>query len=650
MRRGTGHLELLLCLAACACSSSERDQNPDARTHDPAEGADAAEHVSEADADDELGPGDPARDGGTNVDASAMAHTAADTADADEPADAAGDPDATQVQDASVEQDASSELDASTAQAGDSAEASVAPPDADAGHDSAACLTDCSTPEPFVPVRLSASDRSSCSVVSTSGFEVEFVDWGPCGVRSDAAITPGSGVFYFEGQRLTPRYHGGGLGVASAAATLTESAGASAQSLGVLATGALQNAGGSCSGSSALDPSLPELGFVVDYRASSPVIHVLQANPSGGALVAASCSMALSSPVYVFYSGDRAKVGPELRINTGADTTNFPFHFSPEQVRAALSAGGQSGAASVLVPGFGKTHAAAVDTAPVLEVSPDLSVPFGQAVTLVASASDAEDGPLDAAIEWLDIASPHHAPVRGLGPQLSFVPSSIGRHPVRVSVRDAAGVSTSRNILVDVTGSLPQAAPVQLARDALTGPGITISPDGLSVSFNGSGKDGIRANQGIYGRFWYFEVHRNSPIRNMGMGLVTADGALNPYEPARVPWSCSLNVLRGFWINLIDAGDWARSDLDTDYGFAVDYRGEHPVVHILIHGALQTTLRLTDVWLPLYPMLYGNPPDAPQSGWDMTLNFGTRPFAFDAAAVLGAAGVDATGLEPGWGL
>jgi hypothetical protein len=107
--------------------------------------------------------------------------------------------------------------------------------------------------------------------------------------------------------------------------------------------------------------------------------------------------------------------------------------------------------------------------------------------------------------------------------------------------------------------------------------------------------------------------------------------------------------MRGFWIDLIDAGDWARDPSDADYGFAVDYRGEHPRVHILIRGALQTTLELDEVWVPLYPMLYGNPPDAPLAGSDLTINFGARPFVFDARAILSAAGVDATALQMGWG-
>jgi hypothetical protein len=88
----------------------------------------------------------------------------------------------------------------------------------------------------------------------------------------------------------------------------------------------------------------------------------------------------------------------------------------------------------------------------------------------------------------------------------------------------------------------------------------------------------------------------------------------------------------------------------VDYGFAVDYRAEHPIVYIIIRGALMGTLRLDQVWVPLYPMLYGNPPSSPIAGPDMTLNFGTKPFAHDPRAILSAAGIDASALELGWGL
>ena len=500
----------------------------------------------------------------------------------------------------------------------------------------------------FTPVRFSRTDRSSCAASSARGDEVEFTNWGPCGIRTDASILPGSGVFYFEAHRYTPRYRGGGVGLATAAARLEEQVGASAESAGALAWGPVHSAGGTCNGE--IDSGLPDLGVVIDYRASSPVIYFLQRGPSGAASVRASCTMAVSTPLFGFYSGDRSRVGYEVRFNTGADTTNAPFFLSADEVRAALGASSDPTTASALVMGFGKTHAGPADSAPVLTVPESVNVALGAQVTLEGRADDAEDGPLSNRIVWLDAASEHHAPVTGKGKVFTFLPSTLGLHPVVATVEDADGVRTSKTVLVKVAGTLPQFTPVQLTYDSLTGPGITLSPDGLSATFRGTSKDGIRANQGIYGKFWYFEVHRDAPIRNMGMGLVTQNGALNPYQPSNVPWSCSLNVMRGFWVNLIEAGDWTKSPTDIDYGFAVDYRGQNPIVYILISGALQGTLRLDRVWEPLYPMLYGNPEDAPPSGPDMTLNFGTKPFAYDPRAILSANGVDASALELGWGL
>jgi hypothetical protein len=134
----------------------------------------------------------------------------------------------------------------------------------------------------------------------------------------------------------------------------------------------------------------------------------------------------------------------------------------------------------------------------------------------------------------------------------------------------------------------------------------------------------------------------------MGMGLIVKDGSLDPYDFKNVPWSMSINVQQGIWVNLIGAGDWKHDDADVDYGFAVDYRGQHPIVYILIKNQLQATLTLKDVWVPVYPMVYGNP-EAPPGLMDMTVNFGASPFRINAKAVLTAAGVDVSGLKVGWG-
>jgi hypothetical protein len=504
------------------------------------------------------------------------------------------------------------------------------------------------TIEDFTPVRFSRSDRSPYVFVSPDGYEVENKS-GPGGVRTDASIAPGSGVFYFETVRLS-ELRVGGFGVATVAHPLDEGGGSDPQSLGLAAWGPVEHADGTCVGEEKHDTSQREVGFVVDYRAASPTIHLIQRGSGGTPTVRTSCTMTVSAPLFGFYWSERARVGNEGRINTGADTVNAPFTFGEAAVRAALTAAGKADAASALVMGFGKTRAGRLDAAPTLVVPNALQVALNQPVTLEGSALDTEDGELSAQIAWVDLATQFHARVGAVGKTFTFTPNSIGKHPVEATVTDLDGVKTSKTVMVTVIGELPRPNPVQLAPDPLSGEGITLTPDALSVRFAGPGKDGIRANQGIYGQFWYFEVHRNNPIRNMGMGLIIQDGALNPYHFEDVPWSCSINTWRGVWKHLIFAAEYSGIETDTDYGFAVDYRGDHPTVYVIVRGALQATVVLEDVWVPIYPMVYGNIAESPLAPMDMTINFGATPFAIDARTVLTAAGVDASALRLGWGV
>ncbi|HVZ32218.1 MAG TPA: PKD domain-containing protein, partial [Polyangiaceae bacterium] len=175
----------------------------------------------------------------------------------------------------------------------------------------------------FAPVRFSTSDHSAIVFISPDAYELELRGWGAGGARSDSAIAPQSGVFYFEGRRLIQPAIGD-FGVATATATLGEAPGASAQSMGALGWGPIQSAGGTCTGDAMRDSEPADIGFVIDYRAATPLIHVIQQGDSGMAAVRGSCTMAVSAPLYVYYSAERGIVGDQARINTGADTTNFP--------------------------------------------------------------------------------------------------------------------------------------------------------------------------------------------------------------------------------------------------------------------------------------------------------------------------------------
>jgi hypothetical protein len=507
----------------------------------------------------------------------------------------------------------------------------------------------------FRQARFSNVDHSDSVRLSPDRMSVEQRGLDLGGVRSDEAIRPMSHVYYFEIERVTARTGNWGFGVATAEETLTNEVGHQSGSMGVLTLGGVFNNTmvgqplANCTRTESFPVETKIFGFVVDYRAANPHVHLVVEGDGGTPSITNSCAlMAVTDPLHIFYSGSRYVIGPQARINTGADTTNHPFHFSLAQLTTVLAAVSPSIAMADIVYGFGGTRALPANMPPTLNTMGDMSLALGKVVALKASSMDPEDGNLTEKITWLDVASQHYFPVEGVGGTFSFTPNAIGLHPLRVSVRDSVGNVTTKTVQVQVTGQLPQPDPVVLAVDALGGKDVILYNDDLAASFEGPGKYGIRANQGIaQGSFQYFEAHREQPSGNMGVGVIIGDGAINPYHFDDVPWSCSVNLTGSTWRNLIDLTVWSGMANDR-YGFAVDYRGIHPIVYVMVgsgkRAVLESTLTLDDVWVPLYPMVYGNPQDG--AGADISINFGAQPFQFDPRKLV-PGGSD---LQLGWGI
>jgi hypothetical protein len=119
----------------------------------------------------------------------------------------------------------------------------------------------------------------------------------------------------------------------------------------------------------------------------------------------------------------------------------------------------------------------ATPTVAIQEPSPGSEVPFGQAVQLVASAQDAEDGDLSAALVW----SSDRDGALGTGGSLSVTTLSIGPHRLTAAVTDGGGQSGSASVDMAVigTGAITPTSPLQLFdRQSLTG---------LQPWFSGSG-------------------------------------------------------------------------------------------------------------------------------------------------------------------
>jgi hypothetical protein len=128
---------------------------------------------------------------------------------------------------------------------------------------------------------------------------------------------------------------------------------------------------------------------------------------------------------------------------------------------------------------------------------------------------------------------------------------------------------------------------------------------------------------------------------------VIGRASLDPLPFNVTPPSCSINTAGGVFQNLFFRAPLPQAEVEY-YGFAVDYRGRYPIVHVVMDGKLVTTLHLTDATVPIYPMLYGNPTGA-GADWDIGVNFGGEPFHYDAAAALAAEGIDASALVACWG-
>jgi hypothetical protein len=494
----------------------------------------------------------------------------------------------------------------------------------------------------FRPVHLNDADKSPDVLLSADRLGMQQLSLGREGVRADASVKPGSGIFYFEAERRVDAPYMV-LGMATASVPLDAQLGDSNQMFGVETSGTIM---GGTQFAGAFDATnTSHFGFVVDYRQAHPIVYAIVMEAGAPRIGYRSELPTITTPLFIFLGGLREKVGIQSAINAGNDTTNFPFFYDP---RALMRTAGIAGADD-LVLGWGDSYAGPFDNAPTISVSADQTVPLGAIISVSATATDKEEGDLSDHIAWGDLATPLGARTSGVGRAFALMPNALGLHELQASVTDATGKVATASVRVNVTGTLPTFNPVRLQPDATSGAGIELSADGLSARFTAPAKLGIRANQGLLSGFQYFEIHRDIPAMNMGGGLVIQNGNLNPYGPVDVPPSCSVNVLGGTWHSLMFHKNFPDGFVTEEYyGFAVDYRGATPIVYVIVRSQLVDTIALTDVTVPIYPMLYGNPTVTP-SGSAESINFGAKPMHYDPAGVLRSAGIDVTGLKAGWG-
>ena len=207
---------------------------------------------------------------------------------------------------------------------------------------------------------------------------------------------------------------------------------------------------------------------------------------------------------------------------------------------ASCGAAGHTTVADELVMGWGGTYAGPADDSPVVTTSADVTVTLGDSVTVTASAADTKMASWTPRFNGTWRPPPTStARQTGAGTSFMFTPADIGVHPVRAWVADSIGQVGESTINVTVNGSVTQYDPVVLTPDALAmGTGVELRADGLAARWTAFGKYGMRANQGIYGQFWYFELTRLVDPVNMGGGVVVNYGSLDPYGGPDTPRAC----------------------------------------------------------------------------------------------------------------
>lgn len=457
-----------------------------------------------------------------------------------------------------------------------------------------------------------------------------------CG--SAAGVAPYAGVFYGEFTRLADP-GGAAFGVGPDGMSVHGRVGEALFSAALIDGGAIALEGDLLP--SNFDASSPTYGIIVDRREADPIVHFIAGfDGDKGRIVGSFRMEGFPGDLYLYASGPRLALGAQARINAGEDLRIRPFVYDP---RAALT-GIDEEAAAALVLGLREQPLGDPDEAPEVQLSGPTEVRLGEEIELSVTASDNEDGDLTAALTIEDDALVYSDCSIELEDGRRYRGAIVGKHRLRAWVRDSRGQLGQSFHSVTVIGELE--CPVETRLVGSTGDGAVLSQNGLSVRFTRTEKIGVRGNAPIFGDFRYFEVSREGQYGNFGAGIVSGVGELIPYALRNVPASTSLNFISGIWRNLIYFASYPEEASRDVVGLAVDFRGEHPIVHYVLDGELVASVPVPELKTPAYPMLYGSM--SAGNGPQLRANFGSEPFVYDARAILAAAGVDGAEELEAW--
>ena len=242
---------------------------------------------------------------------------------------------------------------------------------------------------PDSPARLSPTDKDPSISITADRFGAFFSAGATHrAIRSEQAIQPGSGFYYYEGRREVA-VGDMGFGVATASASLTNFGGFTDQSIGINALGfvfynninQLGSANSSITGTDTF-------GIAVDYRGVNPVAYLI----AGNTLIFTQVMDQVTAPLHILVYGHENTTGVQQTINTAIDLISNPFIYD---VRSILSSAGITGTAEI-IDGW-------EESVPVTRISIDSgnqTATVGQTVTLTAIAANAAGSDISSTIAW----------------------------------------------------------------------------------------------------------------------------------------------------------------------------------------------------------------------------------------------------------
>ncbi len=325
---------------------------------------------------------------------------------------------------------------------------------------------------PNSPARLSDADKDVSINLSADRFGLTYTAGSNHrGVRSNVAIQPASGFYYYEGRRQVA-VGNMGFGVATDIAPLNNFGGFNDQSIGINALGYVyyNNVNQLGSANSAITAS-DTYGIAVDYNGVNPIVYII----ANSTLLFTQVLDQVTGPLYILVYGQETTTAVQQTINTAADLVTQPFVYD---VKNILANAGVAGTAQIYNGWIAQTTVSITSSV--------LTADVGSNLTLTAVAKNQQGLDISDSISWLDATTG----LTGSGANFTLTSSSIGSHAITAEVLNEAGFTVKAITNVNFTA-------VDTDKDGITDDvEISIGTDPNNSDTDGDGlNDGAEVNQ-----------------------------------------------------------------------------------------------------------------------------------------------------------